>query len=142
MLEHMTVEGFVALRSNVDFDATLAQLERVLAARAMTVFARFDHAMNARVAKLALRQTTVVFFGDARIGTLLIQSAQTIGIDLPHRFLIWVDDHNQTWLGFNDPAWLAHRHNIAVVPYVAAMASGLTAIANEATHRDFGPQRR
>ena len=39
-----------------------------------------------------------------------MQAAQSIGIDLPLKALVWQDETGITWLGYNDPVWLAHRH--------------------------------
>jgi uncharacterized protein (DUF302 family) len=41
-----------------------------------------------------------------------MQAAQTLGIDLPLRALIWQDADGKTWLGYNDPKWLAARHGV------------------------------
>jgi uncharacterized protein (DUF302 family) len=39
-------------------------------------------------------------------------SEQTIGIDLPLKVLVWQDASRATWLSYNDPAWLTHRHGV------------------------------
>jgi uncharacterized protein (DUF302 family) len=41
-----------------------------------------------------------------------MQSAQSVGIDLPLKALAWEDDKGQVWLAYNDPAWLAARHGV------------------------------
>ncbi|HET9990020.1 MAG TPA: DUF302 domain-containing protein [Kofleriaceae bacterium] len=90
------------------------------------MFWRFDHAANAKAAELDMRRATVVYFGDARVGTTLMQTAPTLAIDLPHRALVWFDARGETWLGCNDPTWLARRHGIAddgSIPKIAALRS-------------------
>ncbi len=42
--------------------------------------------------------------------------AQTVGIDLPLKVLAWEDQVGQVWLGYNDPAWIASRHNPPQMP--------------------------
>jgi uncharacterized protein (DUF302 family) len=39
-----------------------------------------------------------------------MQSAQTIGIDLPLKALVWEDAEGRVWLSYNDPAWMVQRH--------------------------------
>jgi uncharacterized protein (DUF302 family) len=124
----MTPDGMIAIASRLPVELAVERLEATIRARGMTVFARVDHTANAVGAGLELRPTTLVMFGDARVGTLLMQSMQTIGIDLPHRVLVWRDAQDQTWLAFNDPAWLAKRHGIAVDAHIVAMATALKAI--------------
>lgn len=45
-----------------------------------------------------LRPTEVLIFGNPKAGTPLMQCAQTIGIDLPQKALIWEDEKAQVWL--------------------------------------------
>ena len=62
--------------------------------------------------RLSLRPTEVLIFGNARAGTPLMEATQTIGIDLPLKVLVWRDENGATWLSYNDPAFLAHRHGL------------------------------
>jgi uncharacterized protein (DUF302 family) len=84
---------------------------------------------------LSLGPTDLLIFGNAKGGTPLMQSDQTIGIDLPLKALVWQDASGRTWLSYNDPGWLAKRHGLGaeVDPAVKAMAAALNAIATKAT---------
>jgi Domain of unknown function DUF302 len=78
--------------------------------------------------------TELLIFGNANGGTPFMQSNQTVGIDLPLKALVWQDAASKTWLSYNDPSWLAKRHDLAEVdPAITAMAAGVSAIAREAT---------
>ena len=63
-----------------------------------------------------------------------MQAAQTIGIDLPLRALVWRDADGSTLVGYNDPCWLARRHGVDVGPEapLKTMADFLAAVAEEA----------
>ena len=37
---------------------------------------------------------------------------RTVGIDLPQKALIWEDEKGQVWLSYNDPQYLAKRHDL------------------------------
>jgi uncharacterized protein (DUF302 family) len=82
-----------------------------------------------------LRPTELLVFGNAKGGTPLMQSDQTMGIDLPLKALVWQDAAGKTWLSYNDPGWLAKRHGVGadVEPTVKAMAAALAAVATTAT---------
>ena len=67
------------------------RIEAEVKARGMSVFARIDHAAGAAAVELSLRPTEVLIFGNAKGGTPLMQSEQTIGIDLPLKALVWQD---------------------------------------------------
>jgi len=109
----MAADGLTTLRSSYGPGDTMNRLEAEVKARGMTVFARFDHAAGATDAGLSLRPTEVLIFGNAKGGTPLMQSVQTIGIDLPLKALVWQDTSGVTWLSYNHPAWLAQRHGLA-----------------------------
>ena len=133
----MATNGLITVVSNYPATETMDRLEAEVRARGMTVFARIDHAAGAAQAGLDLRPTEVMIFGNARGGTPLMQAAQTIGIDLPLKALVWEDVAGKVWLTYNDPGWLARRHGLgaeAAQP-VATLAAMLAAVASEATTR-------
>jgi len=110
------------------------RLEAAIRAQGMKVFARIDHAAGASEAGLELRPTKVIIFGNARGGTPLMQSVQTIGIDLPLKALVWEDASGTTWLSYNEPSWIAQRHGVAnAEPVVSKMSAALSAMSRKAT---------
>jgi len=44
--------------------------------------------------------------------TVLMQCKQSVGIDLPQKALVWEDSMGQVWLSYNNPQYLAERHQI------------------------------
>ena len=126
--------GLSRLRSRHAPRETMDRLVASVTARGMTIFARIDHGAGAAAAGLSLRPTALLVFGHARGGTPLMQAVQTIGIDLPLKLLVWQDEDSVTWIGFNEPGWIASRHGLAPdsIPAVQAMHEALTEIAHEA----------
>jgi uncharacterized protein (DUF302 family) len=132
----MAADGLITLPSSCGLQDTMRRLEATVKARGLTVFARIDHAAGAAEAGLALRPTELVIFGNApRGGTPLMQTDQTIGIDLPLRALVWQDAAGMTWLSYNDPGWLVKRYAMGaqVQTTVAALSAALNAVAIAAT---------
>jgi len=111
------------------------RFEAAVRAKGMTVFARVDHAAGATAAGLSLRPTDLLVFGNARGGTPLMQSDQTIGIDLPLKALVWQDASGATWLSYNDLSWLAKRHGLGhqADATVGTLMAALDALAKAAT---------
>jgi uncharacterized protein (DUF302 family) len=64
-----------------------------------------------------------------------MQAAQTAGIDLPLKALVWQDADGAVHLTYNDPAWIAARHLLGgeVRPAVAGLAASLEALVGQAT---------
>ncbi len=131
----MATDGLITMRSSYGPNDTMNRLETAVKAKGMTVFARIDHAAGAIEVGLSLRPTELLIFGNAKGGTPLMQSIQTIGIDLPLKALVWQDGSGNTWLSYNDSSWLAKRHRLDqdVEPTIGAMAAALDAIARAAT---------
>ena len=129
----MAADGLTTVESPFGPKETIDRLEAEIRAKGMTVFARIDHAAGAAAAGLPLRPTELLIFGNAKGGTPLMQSNQTIGIDLPLKALVWQDGSGKTWLSYNDPGWLAKRHGHQVDAAVSAMAGALDAVARAST---------
>ena len=131
----MAVDGLTSIVSSFGPNETMNRLEAEVKARGMTVFARIDHAAGAVEAGLSLRPTEILIFGNAKTGTPLMQAVQTIAIDLPLKALVWQDASGDTWLSYNDPAWLARRHRLGhdAQAVIGGMAVALGAIARTAT---------
>jgi uncharacterized protein (DUF302 family) len=131
----MAVDGLTTTRSSYGPKDTIGRLEAAVKSKGMMVFARIDHAAGAAEVGLALRPTEVLIFGKAKGGTPLMQSVQTIGIDLPLKALVWQDASGSTWVSYNDPSWLAKRHGLSPEgnAAVAAMSAALDAVVKAAT---------
>lgn len=70
------------------FDETVGRVEQELARLGVPVFARIDHADNARSAGLEMPPTTVLVFGAARGGTPVMLARPDIAYELPLRLLV------------------------------------------------------
>jgi len=108
------------------------RLAAAVTSRGITILARIDHAAAAAAVGMTLRPTELLIFGNPKAGTPLMRADQTIGIDLPLKLLVWQDEEGVTWIGYNDPEWLATRHGLGGAPVLGVMAKALAAIAAEA----------
>jgi uncharacterized protein (DUF302 family) len=125
--EPAKISGFISVQSAHSVKDTADKLEAVLNSKGMTVFNRINHQQGAEKAGLALRETEVVLFGNPNVGTPLMQCAQSVAIDLPQKALVWKDEAGTVWLSYNDPAYLASRHNIQGCEETLAKVSGALA---------------
>ena len=130
----MAVQGLTTIKSSHAPRETMNRLKAAVTAKGLTVFARIDHAEGASAVGLSLRPTEVLIFGNAKGGTPLMQAVQTVGIDLPLKALVWQDAAGETWLSWNDPAWLAARHGVSGAEAVVGKLSAvLDDVAKTAT---------
>lgn len=56
-------------------------------------------------------------FPKPRGGTLFMQCAQSVGIDLPFKALVREDASPQVWAGYIDPALIVQRHGVEQSPW-------------------------
>jgi uncharacterized protein (DUF302 family) len=127
------IEGLTSIQSRFDPKETMNRLVAEINATGMTVFARIDHATGAAEVGLTLRPTELIIFGNARGGTPLMQAAQTVGIDLPLKALVWEDAAGKTLISYNEPKWIVQRHDVAnAQPIVTKMADLLSAMSTAA----------
>ena len=131
-LSATAADGVIAVKSPYDAKETMNRFEDMAKQRGLTVFTRIDHAAGAAKVGRTLRPTEVLIFGNPQGGTPLMECAQSVGIDLPLKALVWEDEARQVWIGYNDTAYLAKRHGITQCPAVENIGkalSGLTAAA-------------
>ena len=105
-------DGLVKIKSANDVTITADKLVKALKGKGMTVFDVIDHAKGAAGVGIDLQPTTLVIFGNPKVGTPLMKCSRTAAIDLPQKMLIWVDESGQTWLAYNDPLYMAKRHGV------------------------------
>lgn len=132
--------GLITVASDRSVGETIDRLQAAVTAAGLLAFARIDHAANAAQAGMQLRPTELLIFGNPRGGTPLMQDRQTSGIDLPVKALAWQDADGKVWLTYNDPTWLARRHQLGTASEVSikAIEAGLAALVRQATGRAPG----
>src|SRR5437588_6981979 len=129
------MEGLTTNPSRFGPKETMDRLVAEINAKGMNVFAKIDHSAGAAEVGLTLRPTELIIFGNARGGTPLMQSVQTVGIDLPLKVLVWQDAANKTWLSYNEPSWIAQRHGVANAEQVVSkLAAALSAALRKTTN--------
>ena len=120
----MNNNGMITIKSANSVKVTLDKLEAVLEKKGITIAVRWSHSDNGNKVGIPLRPTELLIFGNPKLGTNMFTSNQTSGIDLPMKALAWEDEKGQVWLTYNDPAYIAKRHNIKDRAEVVAKMTG------------------
>ena len=125
--------GIIRAASPYSVDETVTRLQSEIETRGLRIMATVNHAANAANVDKTLSPTQVILFGNPNAGTPLMQSNQTIGIDLPQKMLVWEDSGGSVFVDYNDPAYLGRRHNITdkdqVLTNIAGILQGIAAAA-------------
>ena len=122
MTQAQSEAGLVQLSCKHGVQETVERLQSLLKERGLTVFAHIDFSGDAARAGLTMRAEQMLIFGNPKAGTPLMQAAPRSGIDLPLKALVWEDADGRTWLAYNAPEYVLHRHGLATTfgPNLAA----------------------
>jgi uncharacterized protein (DUF302 family) len=99
--------------SRMTFDRTIERLTTVIADHGMTIFARIDHAANAREIGLSMPPATVFIYGNARGGTPIMRDTPLAALDLPLRVLVREREDGSTVMAFHPVVTMLHRTGVA-----------------------------
>lgn len=127
-------QGIITKTSTQSFEDTYTSLVAAINGNEnLRLVTELDHQANAATVDMKLNPTRLVVFGNPNLGTPLMQNAQTIGIDLPQKILVWQDDENVVKVSYNDPSFLQMRHSITgneeVLATITAALNNLSNVA-------------
>jgi uncharacterized protein (DUF302 family) len=105
-------KGIIRKQSSHSVDDTVAKIQQILKSKGIALFALVDHSGEAEKAGLRMPPTKLLIFGNPTAGTPLMLASPGIAIDLPLKILVAQDADGKVWLSYNDPAYLADRHNL------------------------------
>lgn len=127
-------EGVIGRTTELTVDSAYTRLINALNANdAITIVGEVDHQANAASVGQELRPSKLVIFGNPALGTPLMRSERSLGVDLPQKMLVFMDEDSTTNIIYNDIVYLVRRHNadatLGEVSQVAVALDGLAAAA-------------
>ena len=99
--------------SPVPFDATLKRLTQAIEKAGLTIFARIDHASNARSVSLTMPPATVLIYGAAKGGTPIMLATPLAALDLPLRVLVRAREDGVASIAFHPVAAMLRRAGVS-----------------------------
>jgi uncharacterized protein (DUF302 family) len=105
-------DGIVRVKSNYNFQETIARLKKDIAAKGIRFFSEIDQTELATEAGIKLNPSTLLVFGNPPLGTQFITANPNAGLDWPVRLLVTQDNTGAVWTVYTDFAWIAARHGI------------------------------
>jgi len=99
----------------------------------LKIILELDHQANAAKVDLTLNPTRIILFGNPKLGTPLMLSAQSTGLDLPQKILVTENESGVVHVRYNDPMYLQQRHDILDrSPVLEKISGALDKITNAA----------
>lgn len=128
------VLGMDYTQSKVSADDTYAALKSSLEANPnISIVAEVDHQANAASVDLTLNPTKIIFFGNPKLGTPLMQKNQLAGLDLPQKILVYQNEGEEIYAGFNNTTYLSSRHDLEGVETLPMIQGALTNLSTGAS---------
>ena len=122
---------FATKTSPHDVATTMDRLVAVVEGAGATVFARIDHAAGAAGVGKELAPNQVLIFGNPKLGTPMMQSAPSIGLDLPLKVQVYRDTDGTVRVIYRKMDGLAAEHG-ADSPALAKAAGALNKFTDKA----------
>lgn len=105
-------DGIVKIKSAVSIPVAVARIKKDIASKGIKFFMEIDQSKLAADAKIKLRPSTLLVFGNPPLGTQFITSNPHAGLDWPVRLLLTQDANGDVWAVWTDFDWIAKRHGI------------------------------
>ena len=122
--------GVITIQSNQSVDATVFSLRTAILNAGFVIPLEIEFGADRARKKRRLPQSTLLVFGNPRVGTQLMQNQQEIGLDLPQKFLVFEDRRGQVHIAYNDPFFIAQRAGVqGLDPLLTNIANALRGLA-------------
>ncbi|WP_293902950.1 DUF302 domain-containing protein [Phenylobacterium sp.] len=105
-------QGVVRVASVYGFDDTVSRLRADMAGKGIRFFAEIDQQDLARGAKIDLRPSKLLLFGNPPLGAQFLTSNPYAGLDWPVRILVTQDAAGKVWVAYTDFDYMAARYAI------------------------------
>jgi len=119
-------------KSCEDVTTTTNNIKKIVKSKGLSVFATINHSGNAKMVDMQLNESKMVIFGNAKLGTALMQQDMTIGLDLPLRILVYKDHDGVVKMAYRDGSWLAQKHVLDAPKKVAKINKAMNMFTEKA----------
>ena len=122
-------QGLTKVRSAYNNQETVKIIRAFLTKKKINIFNTIDHQDGANKVGLKLRPTTLIIFGNPKVGTNFMQKDQLVGYDLPMKVLVYTDQKNETFIAYQKTSELTEKHSLKmkrrIVKKVDKLFSGI-----------------
>jgi len=122
----------IVKKSCVDVSTTTKNLRQIVKSNGLHVFATINHSGNAEMVGMKLNESKMIIFGNAKLGTALMQQDMRVGLDLPLRVLIYRDSDGSVKMAYRDGSWLADKHILNAPKKVAKVNKAMKMFTDKA----------
>ena len=127
-------KGVLRVKSLYPIDETVTRIKADIADKGIKFFDDIDQSQLGAGAKIDLRPSRLLIFGNPPLGVQFLTSNAIAGLDWPVRMLVAQDADGTVWVAWTDFAFIRNRYSIADRDAALKMASEVSAsIASSVT---------
>ncbi len=128
-------KGVLRVKSHYAFDETVTRIKADIAAKGIRFFDEIDQSQLGAGAKIDLRPSKLLIFGNPPLGVQFLTSNALAGLDWPVRMLVAQGADGSVWVAWTDFAYIADRYGIKNRAPAFEMAAKVSAsIADSVSH--------
>jgi len=109
---NLVANDIIVKESCTSVSQTANNIKNIVTDNGLNVFAIINHSGNAKMVNMKLNESKMIIFGNAKLGTSLMQQDMKVGLDLPLRILVFRDTDGKVKMAYRDGSWIANRHII------------------------------
>ena len=125
-------QDIIVKESHCSVNKTVQHIKNIVSKKGLHVFAVINHSGNANAVGMKLNEAKMVIFGNAKLGTSLMQQDMTVGLDLPFRILVYRDTDGKVKMAYRDGSWLANHHLLNAAKKIEKVNNALNKITTKA----------
>ena len=125
--------GLTVVESNTDVNQAISRVETAIdTEEGVALVAEVNHSRNAQGVAGSLRPTRLALVSIPGIDGSLLQQDQRVGLDLPHKLLVYEDEDGRTIVGYNTLDYLTARYNVGGAVSLGTLTETLSELATVA----------
>ena len=105
-------QGVIRIKSAYGFDDTVTRIKADIATKGIQFFTEIDQSKLGDGAKIALRPSKLLLFGNPPLGVQFLTANPYAGLDWPVRILVHQEADGSVWVAYTDFNFIATRYEL------------------------------
>jgi len=102
--------GIVTQQVAYSVKESIDKLQAAIEKNGATIYARIDQQAELKKAGIIISPLEFLLFGNPVAGGKLMLENPVVALDLPLKIIAWEDGQQQTWLAYNEAAYVQDRY--------------------------------
>src|ERR1700744_6588970 len=102
--------GIITRQVAYSVKESIDKIQSVIEKNGATIYARIDQPAELKKAGITINPLEFLLFGNPIAGGKLMVENPVAALDLPLKISAWEDEQQQTWIAYNEAAYLQERY--------------------------------